>query len=252
LLILVLDLSTASNKGDAHITDFGFSIMSTQASRGTPTTGFTKGYEAPEIKDGRHTPTKESDVFAFGMMMFEVASKGASPQVINTKEITTETTSFSDTLPERFENTPHHRLIWSLIRSQFSAIIPGDRPSFMEIAAPGADLENLARSTKEIYPEEEVSDSPVDAVEQVVTITKETVSRIPSPPTSQSSTTGAIGASGLHRSPSNKSQSGRRNPCMLRFQALFTLSSTPPSLNTNVMVSIWKHSLHVHKNMVDD
>jgi len=62
------------SKSRARITDFGLARNHGTAEETSMTAGGTARWTAPEILQGRGTPSKEADVFSFAMVMVEVRS----------------------------------------------------------------------------------------------------------------------------------------------------------------------------------
>ena len=84
-LALTLMVTTQANilvdaAGNARIVDFGLATVARDSKSLTSTTdeqGITARYTAPEILKGLGCHSKESDVFAFGMVITEVGGHGS-------------------------------------------------------------------------------------------------------------------------------------------------------------------------------
>ncbi len=124
-------VATLDNKLRASLTDFGLSVVKQEITTATKiehnqSTG-TLLWMAPEIVDG-HQCTKQSDLYAYGMVLYEIASrkipfKGSHPSVISGMILRGKT----PVIPEK---TP--KLLATIIRSCWRSQ-PIERPTISSI-----------------------------------------------------------------------------------------------------------------------
>jgi len=142
--------------GHARLADFGLLIILSDSTNPTPSSSFTIGgtmrWMSPELLAPNHfglkdcRPTKESDCYAFGMVIYEVLSGQAPFAPLNDCAIILKTIEGErPERPEGAEGVWFTDDLWETLKLTW-ATQPGHRPS---IAAVLERLERASRATEE-------------------------------------------------------------------------------------------------------